>query len=286
MTIVNPLPYTLTNGTTADATQVMADLNQIVANVNANGAENGANSSITSLTGLTTPLPINEGGTGTITGGNLVPSASMTMWAGNPSSPPDGWLYCDGSAVSRATYATLFATIGTAFGSGDGSTTFNIPDMRGRVAAGYDSGNATGRLTDSESGGCDASAMGNSGGEQAHVLITAELASHDHALTDPGHNHSHSDPGHSHGITDPTHEHTTPGGNANVYGSGGIGTDAYPPAGPTATSAAATGISVNNATTGITNVSNTTGITIADAGSGQAHNNVQPTLIIGFIIKT
>ena len=48
------------------------------------------------------------------------------------STPPDGWLFCDGSAISRTTYSDLFAKIGTVFGSGDGSTTFNIPDTRGR----------------------------------------------------------------------------------------------------------------------------------------------------------
>ncbi len=63
--------------------------------------------------------------------------------------PPAGWLLCDGSAVSRATYATLFAAIGTTWGPGDGATTFNLPDMRGRVAAGRDDmgGAAAGRLT-------------------------------------------------------------------------------------------------------------------------------------------
>jgi hypothetical protein len=62
--IIPALPYTLTNGTTADANQVMADLNDIVSGVNNNAAHNGPNSDITSLTGLTTPLSIGQGGTG------------------------------------------------------------------------------------------------------------------------------------------------------------------------------------------------------------------------------
>src|SRR6516225_622114 len=62
--IIPALPYTLTNGTTADANQVMADLNDIVSGVNTNAAHNGPNSDITSLTGLTTPLTIAQGGTG------------------------------------------------------------------------------------------------------------------------------------------------------------------------------------------------------------------------------
>jgi microcystin-dependent protein len=53
--------------------------------------------------------------------------------------PPAGWLLCDGAAVSRTTYAALFAIIGTTYGIGDGSTTFNLPDSRGRASAGFDS---------------------------------------------------------------------------------------------------------------------------------------------------
>jgi|HubBroStandDraft_1064217.scaffolds.fasta_scaffold02977_11 hypothetical protein len=64
MSIIGSLPFTLTNGETADATQVMANFNSIIADVNGGAAENGANASITQLTGLTTPLPVEEGGTG------------------------------------------------------------------------------------------------------------------------------------------------------------------------------------------------------------------------------
>lgn len=69
MTIISALPFSLTNGTTADATQVMANFNQIVNNVNANGAHNGANSDITSLSGLATPLSVGQGGTGAAAAG-------------------------------------------------------------------------------------------------------------------------------------------------------------------------------------------------------------------------
>lgn len=68
MAIINPIPYQISNGTTNDATQVMADINQIVTNVNSNSAKNGANNDITSLAGLTTPLSAAQGGTGNIAG--------------------------------------------------------------------------------------------------------------------------------------------------------------------------------------------------------------------------
>lgn len=71
-----------------------------------------------------------------------LPTAYMTgqvVMTGR-SSAPTGWLECDGSAVSRATYAALFTAISTTWGTGDGTTTFNIPDMRGYFPRGYDNG--------------------------------------------------------------------------------------------------------------------------------------------------
>lgn len=82
---------------------------------------------------------------------------------------PSCYLPCDGHAVSRTDYVALFAICGTTFGAGDGSTTFNLPDLRGRVAVG----------TGQQSGGT-AFATGDTGGEEKHQLDTSELASHDH----------------------------------------------------------------------------------------------------------
>lgn len=70
----------------------------------------------------------------------IVPSGAVMPYAG--SAAPEGWLLCDGSAVSRTTYAKLFAAIGTTYGTGDGSKTFTLPDMRGRVPAGVNTSNA------------------------------------------------------------------------------------------------------------------------------------------------
>lgn len=68
----------------------------------------------------------------------VVPVGAVCSFAGT--SAPDGWLVCDGAAVSRTTHAALFAQIGTAFGAGDGSTTFTLPDLRGEFVRGLDSG--------------------------------------------------------------------------------------------------------------------------------------------------
>jgi microcystin-dependent protein len=70
----------------------------------------------------------------------FIPPGIVAPFACNP--PPSGWLICDGTAVSRATYAALFGTIGTTFGAGDGVTTFNLPDLRGRFVRGF-SGSGT-----------------------------------------------------------------------------------------------------------------------------------------------
>lgn len=102
------------------------------------GGQNAATGDISmgsnKLTNLATPTADNDAAnkayvdSAFVTGG-IVPYTSTT--------PPSGWLLCDGTAVSRTTYADLFAVVGVTFGSGDGSTTFNLPDLAGRVIAGY-----------------------------------------------------------------------------------------------------------------------------------------------------
>ena len=67
---------------------------------------------------------------------NRCPTGSIIMYGA--ATAPTGWLECDGSAVSRTTYSSLFAIIGTTFGSGDGTTTFNLPDLRGEFVRGWD----------------------------------------------------------------------------------------------------------------------------------------------------
>lgn len=112
-----------------------------------------------------------------IIAGQQVPIGTMLDFAGNAA--PAGYLNCDGSAVSRTTYADLFAVIGTLWGAGDGTTTFNLPDFRRRVAVGS---GGTGTVT-------LGNAVGNTGGEEAHTMTLSELVPHHHSyqtLTNPG----------------------------------------------------------------------------------------------------
>lgn len=90
----------------------------------------------------------------------IVPIGTVLPYAGT-TAPNSRWLLCDGDAVSRTTYATLFALVGTNFGIGDGSTTFNLPDLRGRAPIGLDNlgGSSANRITDS-----NADSLNNTGG--------------------------------------------------------------------------------------------------------------------------
>lgn len=85
---------------------------------------------------------------------------------------PAGWLLCDGSAVSRTTYATLYAAIGDTWGAGDGSTTFNLPDLRGRAPIGAGTGS-----------GLTARTLGGKVGAETHTLTAAQVPTHTHSLT-------------------------------------------------------------------------------------------------------
>jgi microcystin-dependent protein len=91
------------------------------------------------------------------------------------SSAPSGWLLCYGQAVSRTTYAALFTVLSTTYGAGDGSTTFNLPDLRGRSVFGKDDmgGSTAARLGSIITG----TTLGATGGTERHTLTTAQLPS-------------------------------------------------------------------------------------------------------------
>ena len=185
-------------------------------------------------------------------GAGATPVGGIIPFAG--STAPGGWLICDGSAKSRTTYARLFAVISTTYGTGDGSTTFNLPDLGGRTPAGKE---ATATRLTSGAGGVDGGTLGAVGGAQTHTLTAAESAvlSYTSTVTDPGHTH-------------------TVGINPNTSGlnQSGLHVDYYdgnPSGGFLITSSSATGITVATAS--------------SNAGGG-AHTSVQPTIVLNYII--
>ena len=106
--------------------------------------------------------------TGDTTDYDSVPVGSIF---GYPSlTPPTGYMICDGSELSRTEYASLFEVIGTSYGVGDGSTTFNIPNIKGRMIVGHNIGDR------------DFSSLGNTGGNKTHTQTIPEMARHTHVL--------------------------------------------------------------------------------------------------------
>ena len=98
--------------------------------------------------------------------GDTLPIGAITQFSG--SIAPTNWLFCNGQAISRTEYSELFAIIGTHYGEGDGSTTFNLPDFIGRVPVGLDAEDP------------DFDALGDFGGEKNHTLTVAEMPAHNH----------------------------------------------------------------------------------------------------------
>lgn len=213
------------------------------------------------------------------------------------SAAPSGWLLCYGQAVSRATYANLFAAIGTAFGVGDGSTTFNVPDLRGRVPAGLDNmgGAAAGNLGVSTTGTTTAGSAVVTGIPSTANLSVGMLAigaaipagrtiaSIDSAtqvtlssgtsvtaatggairfaLVD-GHTLGATGGGSTHQLTTPqmpSHNHSL-GGSYNTNRSTGSGSENI--------------------------LSQLVATNTSSVGGGQAHPNLQPTIVLNQIIKT
>ena len=205
----------------------------------------------------------------TVSGGfNYTPPGVIWQWAA--ASAPVGFLICDGSAISRTGYAALYAIIGTAYGIGDGSSTFNIPNLQSRVAVGRNTGNGS------------FASLGQAGGEAAHTLSLNEMPSHSHAVSDPGHNHGLNDPEHGHELYQPLNTCPT-GQQANSHLSpSSEGPMNYPGSKlngggqPWIVGTNSTGISLNAAQTGLS---------ISSTGAGQAHNILQPYLVLNYIIK-
>lgn len=195
---------------------------------------------------------------------------SIYMYAG--STPPPNFLLCDGSAVSRTTYSELYDVIGTTFGNGDGNSTFNLPNLCGRVVVGV-SQNET---------------LGHYAGEETHTLLVSEIPQHSHTVPQHGHDNTitATTPAFSHSITQPAFNYSGSNGTGKGTTSSGGGTSYN---GNTSATASRTG-NVSVSAHAAANCTMSGGITDCNAfdtgssGSNVAHNNMQPYTALNFII--
>jgi microcystin-dependent protein len=200
------------------------------------------------------------------------PAGIVMPFAGSVA--PQGYLLCDGSAVSRTDYADLFAAIGTTYGAGDGSSTFNVPDLSGRVVLGVSQSHA----------------LGTTGGEATHVLTEQELPAHSHTV--PAHGHANditaTTPALSHSITQPAFKYNKPNGTSvttfirNTHWG-------YTGSGATNASRAKNAAVADHEATACTvtgSVSDCDPMVTSAVGAGAGHNNLQPYQAIAYIICT
>ena len=246
-----------------------------------------------------------EGGGG---GGGDTPTGAITMFGG--STAPEGWLLCDGSAVSRTTYSALFSIIGTTYGTGDGSSTFNLPDLGGKFALGKSSTHA----------------LATTGGVETVTLTAAQsgVPAHSHGLNSHTHTYDKAStptgsttlttnqiPAHTHGSKSLTGTFRAYGdtgsiglgGDGSIMAAGIVSTDGTFDWAPGYEHRTGYGVKINathehtsvgggqghthTVSTSSTNTGQASGSTANNTASAAtaAHNNMPPYLTINYIIK-
>jgi hypothetical protein len=173
------------------------------------------------------------------------------MWA--TSTAPTGWLVCDGSAVSRSTYSALWGVLGTSYGAGNGSTTFNLPNLQGKFPVGKDAS-------------VEFDVLGETGGSKTSALAVANLPAHNHTAS--------SSSSSSTSLTNGSSVVVTGTGNALLL-NGAQGLSVYGPYNAVAMSA-----STSTSTSTTVNTSGGNG-----TATGDAFTNLPPYIALNFIIR-
>lgn len=196
--------------------------------------------------------------------GTIIPYAGTTT--------PENFLECDGSAISRDTYADLFDVIGTVYGAGDGSTTFNLPNLVGRVAIGES----------------QAHAVGSMGGEATHSLGISEIPEHSHEVPQHGHENTilAKTPQLSHTIGQPSYKYTQMNNSSAVAGAG-TAASRYTSKTSGAMSRSTNFAAADHPATDCTMsgaITDCAAMNSSSTGSGTAHNNLMPYLALTYLI--
>lgn len=237
------IPHSFTAGTAAVASQVNSNFTAVKNFVEA--IASGTNIDSGAVTAAKLAADVNN---------LFVPVGGVMPYAGSTAPAGGKWMLADGSAISRTSYATLFAAIGTTYGAGDTVTTFNLPNLKGRVVVGLD---ATQTEFD---------ALAETGGAKTHTLTIAQMPAHTH-LQNP---HDHTQNPHNHAINAArTMNENSINGNSTLdvdsaWGLASPETEATAPATPSINSATATNMYT---------------------GENAPHNNLQPYVVLNYLIR-
>lgn len=274
------IPNTFSNGTAANATEVNANFGAVktfveTSVVQSDGSVKAGTSAISD--GAITQAKLDSGVLNL-----LSPIGSILQYGG--ANAPTGWLLCVGTELSISTYQSLYNVLtatGTVFpygantnGSGSaGSTHFRLPNLQGRIPVGRDAGQT------------EFDALGETGGAKTHTLTSSEMPSHGHTVnqTDAG-GHSHTVDGGAHAHTIPTRTYT--GTSSHSHDGNRIAKSSSPSTANDDTSTVNGAYGDGSHAHSVSSVGNHNhSVSVNNTGGGGAHNNLQPYIVLNYIIK-